>query len=484
MDFVLCGLSYQTCMVFLDDIIVFAPNFEGHLDRLEEIFQRLRSANLKLHPDKCSLLQRRVAFLGHVVSKTGIEVQAEKTEAVKDWPVPRNLREVRSFVGLCSYYRRFVAGFADIAAPLHVLMRKNAKFEWYLECQEAFDSLEDKLTTAPVLGMPQNDGQFLLYTDASDSGLGAVLSQVHGDREVVIAYASKMLSRSEKTYYTTKKELLAVVYGLKTFKQYLLGRQLTVRTDHSALTWLRRTPEPLAQQARCLNFIEQFTPFDISHRSGSRHVNADALSRRSHPSKQCDHCDQVPTLCAVTWQEQSEQTTDASEMTVKMTNDQKVDTGEATVPKMTEANETAAEMTDKQKTDPEIGAVIQLRLQQDERPLITKIMTESEAAKALWSQWELLQVRDGHVYRRLPTKGDRSEYLQLVVPAKLQKDLMRRSHTHMCSGHLGFKKTAEQVQHRAYRVGWRKELNASVGSAMSATGITAVAFPRPRRCSQ
>jgi len=248
------------------------------------------------------------------------------------------------------------------------------------------------------------------------------------------------------------------MYGLKTFKQYLLGRQFTVRTDHSALTWLRRTPEPLAQQARWLNFIEQFTPFDISHRSGSRHVNADALSRRPYPCKQCDHCDQAPTLCAVTRQEQSEQTIDASEMTVKVTNDQKTDTGEATAPKVTEANEMAAEMTDKQKTDPEIGAVIQLRLQQEERPPITEIMTESEAAKALWSQWELLQVRDGHVYRCLPAKGDRPEYLQLVVPAELQKDLMRRSHTHMCAGHLGFKKTAEQVQRRAYWVGWRKDV--------------------------
>ena len=463
MDLVLCGLSYQTCMVYLDDIIVFAPDFDGHLDRLEEIFQRLRSANLKLHPGKCSLLQRRVAFLGHVVSATGIEVQAEKTDAVKDWPVPRNLREVRSFVGLCSYYRRFVAGFADIAAPLHALTRKNAKFEWTAECQQAFDALKEKLTTAPVLGMPQNDGQFLLDTYASDNGLGAVLSQIQGDSEVVIAYASRMLSRSEKTYCTTKKELLAVVYGLKTFKQYLLGRHFTVRTDHSALTWLRRTPEPLAQQARWLNFIEQFAPFDIGHRSGSRHANADALSRRPHLCKQCDHCDRVPTLSAVSRQEQSpkqqsKQTTVASEMTVKVTDDQRTDNAEATVPKVTEANETTAEMTDKQKTDPEIGAVIQLRLQQEERPPITEIMTESEAAKALWSQWELLEVRDGRVYRRLPAKGDRPEYLQLVVPTELQKDLMRRSHTHMCAGHLGFKKTAEQVQRRAYWVGWRRDV--------------------------
>ena len=165
MDLVLCGLSYQTRMVYLHDIIVFAPNFDGRLDRLEEIFQRLWLANLKLYPDKCSLLQRRVAFFGHLVSETEIEIQAEKTDAVKDWPVPCNLKEVRSFVSFCSYYRRFVAGFADIAAPLHALTRKNAKFEWSSERQQAFDALKQKLTTAPVLGRVTDVSRSITFPD-------------------------------------------------------------------------------------------------------------------------------------------------------------------------------------------------------------------------------------------------------------------------------------------------------------------------------
>jgi len=131
MDLILCGLSYDSCMVYLDDVIVFLVDFETHLQRLQTVFERLRAAKLKLKPpSKCCLLRRRVAFLGHVVSGNGVEMQAEKVAAVHDWPVPRNLTEVRAFLGFCSYYRRFVAGFAKIAAPLHALTQKCVQFRW------------------------------------------------------------------------------------------------------------------------------------------------------------------------------------------------------------------------------------------------------------------------------------------------------------------------------------------------------------------
>ena len=183
MDLVLCGLTYETCLVYLDDIIVFSPDFDSHVVRLEEIFQRLRAANLKLHIKKCSLFQQRVHFLGHVLTESGIEVQPEKVSVVQQWPVPRSLTELRSFVGLCSYYRRFIPGFADIAAPLHALTRKNARFSWGTDQDEAFNRLKECLTTAPILGMPRDDGTFYLDTDASDKGVGAVLSQEQDGRK-------------------------------------------------------------------------------------------------------------------------------------------------------------------------------------------------------------------------------------------------------------------------------------------------------------
>jgi len=207
-----------------------------------------------------------------------VEVQADKVRAVQEWPVPKNVTELRAYLGTAGYYRRFIPGFADIAAPLHCLLLKNVHFEWGFPQQQAFDTLKDRLCCAPVLGIPSDAGTFVLDTDASNLGLGAVLSQRQNDREVVIAYASRALSHAEGKYDSTKKELLAVVFGLKTFKQYVLGRQFVVRTDHSALRWLRKTPEPMAQLARWLTFTEQFS-FEIQNRSGTSHRNADGLSR-------------------------------------------------------------------------------------------------------------------------------------------------------------------------------------------------------------
>jgi len=219
---------------------------------------------LKLHGTKCSLFQRRVSFLGHVLSGDGIEVQAEKVKAVRDWPVPKNISELRSYLGMVSYYRNFIPGFANIAAPLHKLLRKSSMYEWGPEQLNAFCTLKEPLISAPILGMPTDSGMFLLDSDASSVGLGAVISQMQNGKEVVIVYASRSLSNAERNYDTTKRELLAVTYGLRTFRQYLLGRKFTIRTDHSALQWLRKTPEPMAQMARLLVYVEQFD-FEIQH---------------------------------------------------------------------------------------------------------------------------------------------------------------------------------------------------------------------------
>jgi len=160
---------------------------------------------------------------------------------VQYWPTPRNLTELRSFVGLCSYYRRFISGFSNLAAPLHALTWKNARFSWGIEQEEAFNHLKERLTSAPILGMPRGEGTYYLDKDASDIGLGAVLSQNQDGDEVVLAYASRILSRAEQNYDVTRRELLAVVFGLKVYKQYQLGREFVIRTDHSALQSLRDT---------------------------------------------------------------------------------------------------------------------------------------------------------------------------------------------------------------------------------------------------
>jgi hypothetical protein len=247
MDLVMAGLNYSVCLVYLDDIIVFSRTIEEHFERLALLLDRLRGANLKLKPSKCQLFRKSVIFLGHVVSEEGIQTDPEKVVAVREWPRPKTITEVRSYLGLASYYRRFIKGFAEIASPLHALTSKKATFDWTNDCEEAFEELKERLTTAPVLAMPADTGKFWLDTDASNLAIGAVLSQEQDGVEKVIAYASRTLSGPERNYCVTRKELLAVVFFVKHFRSYLLGRSFSIRTDHSALQWLRRTPEPIGQ---------------------------------------------------------------------------------------------------------------------------------------------------------------------------------------------------------------------------------------------
>ena len=295
MNMVMQGLTWEACLVFLDDIIVISSTFEQHLDRLSAVFGRLGSANLKLKPSKCKLFQLKVKFLGSVVSAKGIEPDPDKLAAISDWPVPSNLTELRAFVGLASYYRRHVEGFSDIAKPLSELTKKNQPFIWGPEQQTAFETLKDRLIKYPVLAPPLPEGKYIIDTDASDFAMGAVLQQEQHGTVRVIAYASKTFDAAERQYCTTRKELAAVIYALKEFRHYVLGGvHFLLRTDHGALTSLFRTPVPIQQQARYLNFLADYN-FDIQHRAGSQHGNSDGLSRRPCGSKKCtrDDCEVI-----------------------------------------------------------------------------------------------------------------------------------------------------------------------------------------------
>jgi len=242
MDIVLTGLNYEICLAYLDDIILYSNDLASHMERLERLLFRLREANLKLKPSKCSLLQKQVHFLGFTVSQEGVGTDPEKVAAIRSWPTPQNLRQSRAFIGLCQYYRRFVPNFSEIAAPLHALTKKGARFYWSPECEAAFTTLKSALSEAPVLALPDDDSEYILDCDASNRAIGAVLSQVQDGIERPICYASQLYSKHEANYNITRKELLAVVTFTKKFRQYLLGRPFRIRTDHAALQWLKRTP--------------------------------------------------------------------------------------------------------------------------------------------------------------------------------------------------------------------------------------------------
>ncbi|XP_053378575.1 uncharacterized protein LOC128548173 [Mercenaria mercenaria] len=292
MERVLAGLTWKQCLVYLDDIIAYSITFDEHLTSLDLIFTRMREANLKLSPEKCVLFQKQVGFLGHLISENGVATDPSKIEDVKNWRTPRNVREIRSFLGLCSYYRKFVKSFSTIAKPLHKLTEKGAHFSWSEACEKAFQELKHALTNAPILSYPISEGMYILDADASGVGIGSVLQQVQGDKEKVISYFSKCLSKEERHYCVTRRELLAVICSVKHYHHYLFGRHFVIRSDHGALRWLTNFKHPEGQIARWLEVLSIYD-FDIKHRPGRVHSNADALSRRPCSYNGCSYCDRA-----------------------------------------------------------------------------------------------------------------------------------------------------------------------------------------------
>ena len=218
MDLVLRGLQWEKCLVYIDDILVYGSSFEQTLSNLEAVFSRLKLAGLRLKPSKCHLFQESVSFLGYILNRDGLSCDTQKVEAVENWQEPTSVKEVRSFLGLASYYRKFIENFSSIAAPLTALTRKGVKFSWSPECEVAFQTLKTCLTQAPVLSYPTNNDPYILDTDASNYGLGATLSQIQDGEERLIAYASRTLSKNQQSYCTTYKELLAVRLFVEHFR--------------------------------------------------------------------------------------------------------------------------------------------------------------------------------------------------------------------------------------------------------------------------
>lgn len=294
MEKVLYGLHWKSLLLYLDDVIVIGKDFDDHCRHLGEVLARFESTGLKLRPSKCHLFQTQVHYLGHVVSEKGVATDPEKVSAVSNWPIPENLPELRAFLGTVGYYRQYVEGFATKARPLNQLTGKNHKYFWSRECQISFDSLKQSLLEAPILGYPDPGLEYILDTDASLDGVGAVLSQVQAGHERVISYYSRALSKTERNYCVTRRELLAVVKAVIHFRPYLYGKEFKIRTDHASLLWLCRRTTPSAQVARWLQILGEFN-FVIYHRSGSKHGNADGLSRR--PCQSCKQCQRVIRTC-------------------------------------------------------------------------------------------------------------------------------------------------------------------------------------------
>lgn len=277
----------ESLLIYLDDVVVYSSSFDQHLQDLDQVFQRLHSHGLKLQPRKCKLFQSQVSYLGHVVSSEGVATDPGKIAVIQSWAAPQNVRQVRSFLGLVGYYRRYIPGFAKIAAPLHGLLQgtatasKTAPIKWTPACEQAFQTLKAALTSPPILAYADFQLPFRLYTDASLDGLGAVLAQVQDGKERVIAYASRSLHPAEKNdqnYSSFKLELLALKWAMtEKFKEYLWGMEVEVFTDNNPLVHLQTAKLGAVEQrwaAQMANFS-----YTIRYRPGASNRNADVLSR-------------------------------------------------------------------------------------------------------------------------------------------------------------------------------------------------------------
>jgi len=446
MSEVMGDLHLKECVVYLDDIIVFSSTIEEHLERLRHVFQKLRDAGLKLKPSKCKFFQEKVKVLGHIVSSEGIECDPDKIEAIKNYPVPKDVKELQKFLGLANFHRRFIKDFAKIARPLTMLLGENpkkkksgrkpkmkpsVKWKWITEQQDAYDKLIDKLTTPPVLAYPDSNLPWLLRTDASRLGLGAVLCQVHPENKVkVVAYGSRALRRSEVNYSAHKLEFLALKWAItKKFHDYLYGVKFTVTTDHNPLCYVFTTAK---LDATCHRWLAELSCYDFSvhYKPGKVNIDADVLSRIPREGYLSE--DDVKAVCYIP--------DDTLESTMNLTGNVPI---EASSQQIT-LDSLCTDWESEQAADENISLVIkQMKLGKPNKETLSNMSYE---ARSLCRYWDSLKMQDGILYRE--TRINDQPVLQMILPQSQRKRAFVLLHHNM--GHLGRERTLHLFQDRFF----------------------------------
>lgn len=492
-------MNLKEVLVFLDDIIVFSSTLEEHEVRLMKVLTRLREFGLKLSPEKCMFFQTSVKYLGHIVSQDGVGTDPGKVEALKKWPRPQDLKQLRSFLGFSGYYRRFIKDYSSIVKPLTDLtsgyppLHKNTKHKtqtyqtyhdpkkpfgdrWTDSCELAFNTIIEKLTTAPVLGFADPKVPYVLHTDASTTGLGAALYQEQDGHMRVIAYASRGLSRSESRYPAHKLEFLALKWAVvEKFCDYLYGNQFTVITDSNPLTYILTSAKLDATSYRWLAALSTFT-FTLQYRPGKLNSDADGLSRRPHgePSNDLKSQKEQERINQFTRTHLAELEGGVSQDIVHAICERHLvcgipddcgdsDGGIALVQSLATSPDalpdsfvvehgglpclphlSEVEIRDVQRADPCLQEVI-AQIESGEK-LPPTVRKELPDIPFLLREWNRLEMQNDVLYRRRQDNG-RVTY-QLVLPEELRTIVLQSLHNDM--GHLGTERTLDLVRTRFF----------------------------------
>ena len=450
---VLGDQNFHSLLLYLDDILVFAKDNDQMLERLDLVFTRLELHGLKIKPSKTHLFRPSVKYLGHMVSEHGVAPDPEKIQAVADWKQPDSESKLKSFLGLASYYRRFVKGFAQIAAPLNALLSGNSKknkkkkrtvvdrdqpfsVKWTENCTHAFEKLKSCLTSPPVLGYPDFSLPFVVETDASTSGLGGVLSQKQGERTVVIAYASRGLRPAEKNYAAIKLEFLAIKWCVtEKFREYLLGGQFTILTDNNPLSYLQ-TSKLSAADLRWASELAAFN-FDIKYRSGKKNRAADALSRK--PEELLMSVIQGTVLPSELMMMIQQEIVVQEEVKVAQINSQ-----DCKIESMVLPGIPTEKLVELQKSD-----VLWSRCfvwMEDGLPSKSQLKKQPSVVRKLVKKWHQIKLVQGVLYRVIQEDG--IEVMQVLLPASLKQEVLLGLHDR--AGHQGIERTTALVRSRCF----------------------------------
>ena len=373
-------------IVYLDDILVYSKTADEHLKHLRLVLAKLRQHRLYGKIRKCDFFAKKVEYTGHLISEEGITVDPAKINIIKDWITPRNTSELCSFLGLANYYRKFVKDFSKTGSPLTGLLRKDIDWEWTDTQQQAFEQLKEKLTTTPVLALPDPNKMFIVTTDASGYAIGAVLTQDQGNGEQPIAYESRKLTPAEQKYPTHEQELLAIIHAIKVWRPYLEGQHFKVITDHASLEYIRSQKNLSHRQARWLDTL-QAHDFEVQYRPGKTNVVADALSR-------------PPLLATI------------------MTADVKLLDPET--------------LKEQYQNDNYFGEIFDALVHPD------------TAKQSVLARSRNFAIIDGRIYLR------DSQRLAIPGNVELKRTILYEAHDTVTSGHLGIDKTLEQVTRNFY----------------------------------